>query len=175
MAKSKVVLVDQDDNTIGTMGKITAHENGSLHRAFSVFVFNSKKELMVHQRALSKYHSPGLWTNTCCSHPKLNEDIEMNAHQRMLEEMGFDCDFTKAFTFLYKADVGQGLIEHEFDHVFIGVSDMQPEINPEEVEDWKYMSMESLRDDIEDYPENYTEWFKIAFEKVEEYLENNQI
>ena len=170
MAAAKVVLVDRDDNTLGTMKKMEAHESGALHRAFSIFIFNSKKELMIHQRALSKYHSPGLWTNTCCSHPRLDEEIEDNAHQRLMEEMGFDCDFKRAFSFLYKADVGQGLIEHEFDHVFIGTCDKGPEINPAEVEDWKYMNMVDLRDDIENHELNYTEWFKIAFEKVEEYL-----
>ncbi len=175
MAKQQVVLVDKDDNPLGTMEKMAAHENGSLHRAFSIFIFNSNKELMIHQRALSKYHSPGLWTNTCCSHPQLEKSIEENAHQRLQEEMGFDCEFEKAFTFLYKADVGQGLIEHEFDHVFVGVSDTQPQINPEEVEAWKYMSMEALRDDIENNENNYTEWFKIAFEKVEDWLAKNPL
>ena len=175
MAKQKVVLVDKDDNTLGTMEKMAAHENGSLHRAFSIFVFNSNKELMIHQRALSKYHSPGLWTNTCCSHPRINEDVEENAHQRLMEEMGFDCPLQKAFTFLYKADVGQGLIEHEYDHVFIGTSDIQPKINPEEVEAWKYVNMEDLRTDIENNEQNYTEWFKIAFEKVEDWLAGNPL
>ena len=175
MAISKVVLVDRDDNTVGTMKKMEAHESGTLHRAFSIFVFNSKAELMIHQRALSKYHSPGLWTNTCCSHPRLDEVVEQNAHQRLMEEMGFDCELKKAFTFLYKADVGLGLIEHEFDHVFIGTFDEEPQINPKEVEDWKYMSMLELRDDIENHPLNYTEWFKIAFEKVEKYLLKNPL
>ncbi len=175
MAAAKVVLVDRDDNTLGTMKKMQAHESGTLHRAFSIFVFNTEGELMIHQRALSKYHSPGLWTNTCCSHPRLGEDVEQNAHQRLQEEMGFDCELKKAFSFLYKADVGQGLIEHEFDHVFIGAYDETPEINPAEVEDWKFMSMEDLRDDIENHPLYYTEWFKIAFEKVEDYLSENPL
>lgn len=175
MATAKVVLVDREDNALGTMKKMEAHESGTLHRAFSIFVFNSKGELMIHQRALSKYHSPGLWTNTCCSHPRIDEDVETNAHQRLIEEMGFDCELKKAFSFLYKADVGQGLIEHEFDHVFIGKSDILPQINPEEVENWKYMSMDDLRNDIEDHPSNYTEWFKIAFEKVEEFLAKNPL
>ncbi len=175
MATAKVVLVDRDDNVLGTMKKMEAHETGILHRAFSIFVFNSKGELLLHQRALSKYHSPGLWTNTCCSHPRLDEDVMENAHQRLVEEMGFDCEFTEAFSFLYRADVGQGLTEHEYDHVFIGKYDGEPEINPDEVEDYKYMSMEDLRDDIENHPANYTEWFKIAFEKVEKYLKKNPL
>ncbi len=175
MATAKVVLVDRDDNVLGTMKKMEAHETGILHRAFSIFVFNSKGELLLHQRALSKYHSPGLWTNTCCSHPRLDEDVMENAHQRLVEEMGFDCELTEAFSFLYRADVGQGLTEHEYDHVFIGKYDGEPEINPDEVEDYKYMSMEDLRDDIENHPVNYTEWFKIAFEKVEEYLKKNPL
>ncbi len=170
MAKEKVVLVDRNDNTLGTMGKMEAHELGVLHRAFSIFVFNSKGELMIHQRALSKYHSPGLWTNTCCSHPRLDENVLENAHQRLVEEMGFDCELESAFSFIYRADVGQGLTEHEFDYVFVGRYDDQPQINKAEVEDWKYMDMNSLRDDIDHHPGNYTEWFKIAFEKVEKYL-----
>ena len=172
MAKEKVVLVDKEDNTLGTMSKMAAHEAGALHRAFSIFVFNSEGELMVHQRALSKYHSPGLWTNTCCSHPRLDENVLGNAHQRLVEEMGFDTELKKAFTFLYKADVGQGLIEHEFDHVFIGIYDNEPQINSSEVGDWKFMSMIDLREDIENSPTHYTEWFKIAFEKVEDYIQN---
>ena len=171
MAKQKVVLVDRNDNTLGTMGKMEAHELGALHRAFSIFIFNKKGELMIHQRALSKYHSPGLWTNTCCSHPRLDEDVKANAHQRLQEEMGFDCEFEKAFTFVYKSDVGQGLTEHEFDHVFVGQYDDEPSINKDEVEDWQFMDMKSLRDEIDHHPQNYTEWFKIAFEKVEQYLE----
>lgn len=172
MTQQLVVLVDQNDNDLGTMEKMKAHIEGILHRAFSIFIFNSKGELMIHQRALSKYHSPGLWTNTCCSHPLLNQAVIDNAHTRLQEEMGFDCGFSEAFTFLYKAEVGQGLIEHEFDHVFIGISESQPNINPDEVESWKYMSMDDLRSDIEDNPAIYTEWFKIAFEEVSEHFKN---
>lgn len=174
MTGNKVVLVDRMDNALGTMGKLEAHEVGALHRAFSIFIFNSEGELMIHQRALSKYHSPGLWTNTCCSHPRLDEDVLANAHQRLQEEMGFDCKLEKAFNFIYRSDVGQGLTEHEFDHVFVGYFDGEPAINKDEVEDWKFMDMRSLRDDIDHHPENYTEWFKIAFEKVEDFLEQKQ-
>jgi isopentenyl-diphosphate delta-isomerase len=166
----KVVLVDKNDKPVGTMEKMEAHEKGILHRAFSVFIFNEKNELMLQQRALSKYHSPGLWTNTCCSHPREGEKTVDAAHRRMIEEMGFDCDFEEAFDFIYKADVGQGLFEHELDHVFIGHSNKQPEVNPEEVNDWKYMPVNIIRAEIKSNPENFTVWFRIAFDEVEEYL-----
>jgi isopentenyl-diphosphate delta-isomerase len=165
-----VILVDEKDNPIGEMEKMEAHIKAILHRAFSVFIFNDRNELMIQQRALSKYHSPGLWTNTCCSHPRKGEETIEAAHRRMLEEMGFDCEFAEAFTFLYKADVGQDLIEHEFDHVFIGHSNAIPLINHEEVHDWKYMRMEDIRKDIDRNPHQYTVWFKIAFDEVEEHL-----
>jgi len=169
----QVVLVDKNDKSIGTMEKMEAHEKGILHRAFSVFVFNEKKELMLQQRALSKYHSPGLWTNTCCSHPRQGEETIDAAHRRMEEEMGFDCEFKEAFDFIYKSNVGQGLIEHELDHVFIGTSSKQPEINPEEVHDWKYLSMDIIRTEMDETPEKYTVWFRIAFDEVEAHLESH--
>lgn len=169
-SKEFVVLVDKHDNQVGQMEKMEAHVKGVLHRAFSVFIFNSKDELMLQQRALSKYHSPGLWTNTCCSHPRHGETANSAAHRRMTEEMGFDCEFEEAFTFLYKADVGGGLIEHEFDHVFIGQSDIKPVINPEEVNDWKYIKMDDIRADMNINPDKYTVWFKIAFDEVEKHF-----
>ena len=162
----QVILVDKNDHPIGLMEKMEAHEKGLLHRAFSVFIFNDKKELMLQQRALSKYHSPGLWTNTCCSHPRDGETTAEAAHRRMKEEMGFDCEFEEAFDFLYKSDVGQGLIEHELDHVFIGHSNAIPKINPEEVNAWKYVSMESIKDEMSTHPERFTVWFRIAFDEV---------
>ena len=168
--KEYVVLVDENDEPIGTMEKMEAHVKGVLHSAFSVFIFNHKGELMLQQRALSKYHSPGLWTNTCCSHPREGEKPLDAAHRRMVEEMGFDCEFEEAFTFTYKADVGQGLTEHEFDHVFIGHADKTPEINPEEVNDWKYMKLEDIKTDMKLNPSSYTVWFKIAFDEVMEHL-----
>jgi isopentenyl-diphosphate Delta-isomerase len=170
MAEEKVVLVSHNDEQIGLMEKMKAHENAILHRAFSVFVFNGKKELMLQQRALHKYHSPGLWTNTCCSHPRHLEEPELAGHRRMMEEMGFDCDLKKAFNFIYKADVGQGLTEYEFDHVFVGYSDKQARINPDEVADWKYMKLDDIAEDMILNPENYTVWFRIAFDKLIEYL-----
>lgn len=169
-----VVLVDSNDQPIGKMEKMEAHIKGVLHRAFSVFVFNRKNELMLQQRAFSKYHSPGLWTNTCCSHPRENETPIEAAHRRMLEEMGFDCEVDPAFHFTYKADVGQGLTEYEFDHVFIGYSETEPEINKDEVNDWKYMSLEAIREDMDAHPEKYTVWFRIAFDEVERHLKQGK-
>ncbi len=165
----KVILVDKNNSPIGLMEKMEAHVKGEMHRAFSVFIFNGNGEIMLQQRALSKYHSPGLWTNTCCSHPRDGEKTSDAAHRRMVEEMGFDCEFDEAFTFTYKADVGQGLTEHEFDHVFIGRSDKTPKINPEEVNDWKFMPMDQIDEDIVKSPDSYTVWFRIAFEEVIKY------
>ncbi|MCF8368152.1 MAG: isopentenyl-diphosphate Delta-isomerase [Bacteroidales bacterium] len=171
--KEYVILVDENDKEIGIKEKMEAHLHPELHRAFSVFIFNENDELMLQQRALSKYHSPGLWTNTCCSHPRQGEKTNDAAHRRMMEEMGFDCDFEKAFHFTYRADVGDGLIEHEFDHVFIGRSEAKPTINPDEVHDWKYMGMEEIKKDMQKNPGNYTVWFRIAFEEVDHYLKTN--
>ena len=165
-----VILVDEFDNALGTMEKMEAHVEGELHRAFSVFIFNDKDELMLQQRALTKYHSPGLWTNTCCSHPREGEETEDAAHRRMKEEMGFDCAFAEAFSFTYEADVGGGLTEHEFDHVFIGRSGQSPEINREEVNDWTWKSMDAIREEMEQRPELYTVWFRIAFDEVDRHL-----
>lgn len=166
----QVILVDENDNPQGLMEKIEAHEKGILHRAFSVFIFNDKNELMLQQRALSKYHSPGLWTNTCCSHPRENEKTLDAAHRRMGEEMGFDCEIEEVFHFIYKADVGQGLIEHELDHVFIGKSQNIPQINRDEVHSWKYMPMKDIWEEMQKTPEKFTVWFRIAFDEVESHL-----
>lgn len=162
----QVILVDEQDNPIGLMEKQAAHVTPHLHRAFSVFVFNSKGELLLQQRALSKYHSPGLWTNTCCSHPRAGETLEEATSRRLMEEMGMTCALHEVYSFIYKAPVGEGLTEHEFDHVFIGQSDDFPEINRDEVEAWKYMSLDDLKADIEHHSEHYTEWFKITFEEM---------
>ncbi len=166
-----VVLVDESDCQIGLMEKQAAHIEPHLHRAFSVFIFNSKGELLMQQRALSKYHSPGLWTNTCCSHPRDGETLAEATLRRLLEEMGMSCEMHEVYTFIYKAPVGQGLTEHEFDHVWIGQSDDIPEINHEEVEAWKYMSLNDLKEDIHVHPELYTEWFKITFEEMTHHAE----
>jgi isopentenyl-diphosphate delta-isomerase len=170
MTNENVILVDKNDNPIGLMEKMEAHRKAVLHRAFSVFIFNSDGELMLQQRALHKYHSPGLWTNTVCSHPRKGETTKEAAHRRIKEEMGFDCDFEEVFSFIYKAEVGQGLIEHEFDHVFIGKSKEKPVINPAEVASWKYVDLEWLGIDIKENPQNYTEWFKIALSEVLEHF-----
>lgn len=160
-----VVLVDKNDRKKGLMEKMEAHEKGLLHRAISVFVFNSKKELCIQQRALSKYHSAGLWTNTCCSHPRDGEDVLEAAHRRLMEEMGMKCDLKKSFDFIYKAQFDNGLTEHELDHVFIGYSDSEPIINLEEVESYKWISLEDLKNDMAENPESYTAWFKIIFKR----------
>ena len=161
-----VILVDEQDNPIGTMEKQAAHIEPHLHRAFSIFIFNSKGELLLQQRALSKYHSPGLWTNTCCSHPRAGETLEEATSRRLMEEMGMTCKMHEVYTFIYKAPVGEGLTEHEFDHVWLGQSDDTPNITHEEVESWKYMSLKELKDDLLLHPEHYTEWFKITFEEM---------
>ena len=161
-----VLLVNKNDQPLGTMEKMAAHEKGELHRAFSIFIFNSKGEMMLQKRASGKYHSGGLWTNTVCSHPKAGEDVKTAAVRRMDEEMGLECDINEVFTFLYKSEVGDDLTEHEFDHVFIGYSDVQPNPNPEEVEDWKYVSVDWLVKDVEEHPENYTVWFLIALKEL---------
>lgn len=163
--QESVILVDEGDNKIGLMEKMEAHEKGLLHRAFSVFVLNSSGELMMQQRALHKYHSGGLWTNTCCSHPRDEEDTEQAAHRRLKEEMGFDCEVRKMFDFIYRAELDLGMIEHELDHLFIGYYDGVPQINKEEVASWKWMSIEDVQTDIDANPSNYTEWFKIIFDR----------
>lgn len=166
-----VVLVDNKDNQIGLMEKQAAHVNPTLHRAFSIFVFNSKGEMLLQQRALTKYHTPGLWTNTCCSHPRDGESLQQATKRRLMEEMGMECDLKEVFSFIYKADVMQGLIEHEFDHVFVGTTDVTPIINRAEVESYKYETVANIAKDIEKNPQNYTAWFKIAFAKL---LENRK-
>ncbi|MFC1731553.1 isopentenyl-diphosphate Delta-isomerase [candidate division KSB1 bacterium] len=170
MVVENVILVDQNDHEIGLMEKMEAHRKGALHRAFSIFVFNNMGQLMMQQRAFAKYHSPGLWTNTCCSHPRKNETLEEAAHRRLKEEMGFDSDIKKVFDFTYHADVGQGLTEHEFDHVFIGHFEGDPRINKNEVADWKWMSIDEISNDLKNNPEKYTVWFRIAFYEVVQYL-----
>ena len=167
----QVILVDENDRQVGLMEKQAAHVNPHLHRAFSIFIFNSKGELLMQQRALSKYHSPGLWTNTCCSHPRDGETLTEATSRRLMEEMGMTCEMHEVYTFIYKAPVGKGLTEHEFDHVWIGRSDETPQINREEVESWKYMSLSDLKVDIQLHPELYTEWFKITFEEMSHHAE----
>jgi isopentenyl-diphosphate delta-isomerase len=168
-----VVLVNENDTQIGIMEKMAAHIVPRLHRAFSIFIFNSKGELLLQQRALSKYHSPGLWTNTCCSHPHDGESLEQATSRRLMEEMGLHCEMHEVFTFIYKAPVGLGLIEHEFDHVWFGQSDDTPIINTEEVESYKYMNLDDIADDMKAHPECYTEWFKISFDEITKHVNKN--
>lgn len=165
-----VILVNNNDQSLGAMEKMEAHEKGILHRAISVFIFNHAGEMLLQRRADEKYHSPGLWSNTACSHPRTNEKPREAAHRRLQEEMGFDCDLDEAFSFVYKADVGQGLTEHEYDHVFIGYSDNKPVPDPEEVGEWKYVDFDWLIQDIETSPDDYTVWFKIALDEVKKHF-----
>lgn len=167
-----VVLVDEQDKEIGIMEKMQAHQTPNLHRAFSVFIFNEKGEMLLQQRALSKYHSGGLWTNACCSHPKQNESILDAAHRRLQEEMGFNVELKKSFDFIYQASFLNGLIEYEFDHVLIGQYDGVINFNPFEVAAFCFKSFGELKSDIKLKPNNYTEWFKIALPKLEDYLAN---
>lgn len=167
-----VVLIDREDQPIGLMEKQQAHLAGLLHRAFSVFVFNSKGELLIHQRAAEKYHSPKLWTNTCCSHPRENETHEQAAHRRLKEEMGFDCAIEEKFHFIYKAELEPGLFEHELDRVFTGFYEGEMNLNPEEVMDAKWISIEDLKKDMAENPDNYTVWFKIIFAEYLSKLKN---
>ena len=162
----RLILVDDKDNEIGIEEKMEAHRQGKLHRAFSIFVFNSKKQMLLQKRAVKKYHSGGLWTNTCCSHPQPNEGTEEAAHRRLKEEMGFDCDLTKVTSFIYKSDFGNGLTEHEFDHVFIGFFDGDIVPNKDEVDEFKFVDINELKNDIGNNPESYTTWFRIAMDKV---------
>ncbi len=173
MQEELVVLVDEQDNEVGLMPKMEAHEKAVLHRAFSVFVLNEKKELMLQQRAGSKYHSPLLWTNTCCSHQRQGEDSIAAGKRRLQEEMGFVTDIEEIFTFIYKAPFDNGLTEHELDHVLLGHFEDAPVINPEEVESWKWMSLDAIQADIAENPETYTAWFKIVFNRFKDHLDGN--
>ncbi|CAM1364768.1 Isopentenyl-diphosphate Delta-isomerase 2 [Tenacibaculum litopenaei] len=163
--KEQVILVDEQDNPIGLMEKIEAHEKALLHRAFSVFVFNSKGELMLQQRAKEKYHSPLLWTNTCCSHQRSGESNIAAGKRRLHEEMGFSCELEEVFSFIYKAPFDNGLTEHELDHVMVGFYEEDPVVNPEEVASFKWMDLEAVKTDIEKNPDQYTAWFKIIFQE----------
>lgn len=169
-----VILVNENDQSVGSMEKMEAHRKGLLHRAFSVFLFNSKGDLLLQQRAIDKYHSGGLWTNTCCSHPFPEEDVTDAAHRRLQEEMGMDVPLRFLFKFHYKAPFENGLTEHEIDHVFIGYSDKRPVINPEEVAGYKYMDMETIRQEIEHKPEKYTAWFRIVFNRLWEEVKSTK-
>ena len=162
----EVILVDEFDNSIGTMEKLEAHQKGVLHRAFSIFLFNKQGELLIQRRSLIKYHSAGLWTNTCCSHPRPNEKTLDAAKRRLKEEMGIETELIYKTHFTYKAKFENNLTEFEFDHIFTGIYTKSPEINPEEVDDFNWISLTDLKEKIKINPETFTVWFKIAIEKL---------
>ena len=166
----KVILVDKNDKVLGEMEKMEAHEKGLLHRAISVFIVNSKGEWLIHQRAFNKYHSNGLWTNTCCSHPYPEETSVDAANRRLMEEMGMKAPLQEIFAFTYKEELDNQLTEHELDRVFIGFSDEKPQPNADEVSNWKYIDFGELKKDVKNNPQNYTVWFKKIYKRVEEHL-----
>lgn len=167
----KLILVDENDKEIGFEEKLKAHQNGGkLHRAFSIFVFNSKGELMLQKRAEGKYHSALLWTYTCCSHPRPGESLNDAVHRRLKEEMGFDCDLSEKFSFVYKVDFENGLSENEFDHVFFGKFDGEPKPDPKEAAGWQWISIEELKTDIKENPEKYTYWLRVSLDKIVEHI-----
>lgn len=156
-----IPLVNEFDEIIGSGEKMDVHVKGLLHRAFSVIIFNSQGEMLLHQRAFEKYHSPGLWTNACCGHPYIGEEMEVASKRRLFEEMGIDCELSYQFTFRYKADFDNGLTEHEIDHVYKGVFDKKFTANPSEVAAYKWLAIEDIKACIENEPESYTYWFKV--------------
>jgi len=164
--EDQVILVDEFDNEIGSAGKLQAHIDGLLHRAFSIFLFNESGEMLLQRRSLEKYHSAGLWTNTCCSHPRPGERIEQAATRRLQEEMGLYSHLTPLYTFTYRSEVGRGLIEHELDHVFTGITDAEPNPNSEEVMAFKYVSINDLIREVAIAPSEYTAWFKITLDTL---------
>jgi isopentenyl-diphosphate Delta-isomerase len=161
-----IIAVDEQDREIGPVEKIEAHEKGILHRAFSIFIFNSKKELLLQKRHSAKYHSAGLWTNTCCSHPRHGESLQDGVYRRLKEEMGFNCDLKEIFSFVYTAELENNLMENEYDHVFIGTYDGEILADENEAEDFRWGSIDEVIEDISNNPELYTFWFKLVFERV---------
>lgn len=168
--EEKVVLVNEKDEFLGIMGKLEAHQKGMLHRAFSVFLFDNKGNMLLQKRASCKYHSPNQWTNACCSHPRENETYEAAAHRRLKEELGISCNIEKKFDFIYKANVGNGLWEHELDAVFIGKFEGKFALNPDEVSEIRYISWNNLEKEIKEKPESFTEWFKIILKEYKQHL-----
>lgn len=166
-----IPLVNDDDEIIGSGEKLDVHEKGLLHRAFSILIYNKRGEMLIQQRALSKYHSPGLWTNTCCSHPHVGETMEQAISRRLVEEMGFVCELKYQFKFQYKASFSNGLTEHELDHVYKGFYDSEVTINLEEVDSYKWVSKSILLKDIAENPDNYTYWFKYLLKNYESEIE----
>jgi isopentenyl-diphosphate delta-isomerase len=169
--QEQVILVDTSDRIVGVAEKLQAHREGLLHRAFSVFVLNSQGQLLLQKRAEHKYHSGGLWTNTCCSHPRPHELILDAAHRRLQEEMGFDCELQAMFSFVYHAKLDHDLTEYEFDHVILGYSDREPVPNRDEAEDWRWIDLETLQTNICDHPEFYTYWLRDCYDRFVRALE----
>ncbi|NOZ62620.1 MAG: isopentenyl-diphosphate Delta-isomerase [Calditrichaeota bacterium] len=165
-----VILVNKSDTPIGTEPKLPAHQKGLLHRAFSVFIFNRDGEMLLQRRAWEKYHSPGLWSNACCSHPRPGEDTAAAAHRRLKEELGFDSEIEEKFHFIYRAEFDNGLIEHELDHVFIGQYDGEITPDPAEVAEIRWINPNVLKQEIAEKPDEFTVWFKIVLERVLEIL-----
>ena len=174
MAEEHVIIVNEKDQEIGLMPKLEAHQKAVLHRAFSVFIFNSENELMLQQRASNKYHSPNLWTNTCCSHQRSGESNIQAGTRRLYEEMGFTTSLKEITSFIYKAPFDNGLTEHELDHIMVGYYNEDPVINSDEVEDWKWMKIEDVKKDIILNPDLYTAWFKIIFKNFYNHLNNSK-
>ena len=170
MSEEQVILVNENDEKLGLMPKMEAHRKALLHRAFSVFIFNDNNELMLQQRAVHKYHSPLLWANTCCSHQRDGESNLEAGKRRLKEEMGFECELKEVTSFIYKAPFDNGLTEHELDHVMLGQYEGDPEINPEEVAAWKWMTLDVVKADIAERPHIYTAWFKIIFDKYYDFI-----
>jgi isopentenyl-diphosphate delta-isomerase len=166
MKEPMVLHVDENDNLIGLVPKLKAHQEGLLHRAVSVLIFNENGDWLLQKRADEKYHSGGLWSNTCCSHPYPHEEVLEASHRRLMEEMGMKCELNKAYSFTYKAELDNDLIENEIDHLFIGITNDLPLVNLDEVSEFKYLSGQDLENDINENPQNYTEWFKIIFKEV---------
>jgi len=163
--EERVILVDKDDNEIGTEEKLKAHLEKKLHRAISILIFNIKGEMLLQQRSVFKYHCPLLWSNTCCTHPKQGEQVVEAAHRRLKEEMGFDCDLEEVESFIYEADLGDGLYEYEYDHLFIGSYDGDLNINSDEVESFRWVLLDDLTQEVGNYSAKFTEWFKIILKK----------
>lgn len=173
MSEEQLILVNENDEPVGTMEKMEAHRQGLLHRAFSVFIFDAKGKMLLQKRAAEKYHSSNLWTNACCSHPHPGETLQQAAARRLTEEMGFTTPIQEVFSFTYKAPVGNYLIEHEFDHVFTGQYAGAIKANPREVADWCYKEMRSIQAELEQHPQMFTTWFAIAFPKIEQWWQQH--
>ncbi|MGA6119921.1 isopentenyl-diphosphate Delta-isomerase [Sphingobacterium anhuiense] len=166
MKRNKVILVDEQDHVVGEMDKMEAHEKGILHRAFSIFIFNTKGQMLIHQRANEKYHGGGLWTNACCSHPQWDEDVEESAKERLQFEMGLQCELKRVFSFIYHTPVENNLIEHEYDHVLVGYTDREPVPNVNEVMNYKWIDRLDLLQQIAAEPDAFTYWFRIALPQI---------